>query len=166
MTEEALAPQGDLRLLDSAIAQRLLSSAIPARLAYIAADGTPRIVSSWFHWTGEELVMPTFVAAPHARHPARRIDALRARPDVALTIDTETFPPDVLLLRGPATVTEVNGMPPEYAQAALRYLGREAAEPYLQQIDQPGTRMARIGLRPSWVGVLDFRARLPSALQV
>jgi hypothetical protein len=52
MTEEALAPQGDLRLLDSAIAQRLLSSAIPARLAYIAADGTPRIVSSWFHWTG------------------------------------------------------------------------------------------------------------------
>jgi len=26
--------------------------------------------------------------------------------------------------------------------------------------------MARIGLRPSWVGVLDFRTRLPSALQV
>ena len=109
MTEEAFAPQGDLRLLDSAIAQRLLSSAIPARFAYIAADGTPRIVSSWFHWTGEELIMPTFVAAPHARHPARRIDALRARPDVAVSIDTETFPPDVLLLRGPATVTEVNG---------------------------------------------------------
>jgi hypothetical protein len=77
MSEEALAPQGDLRLLDCAIAQRLLSSAIPGPGRYIAADGTPRIVSSWFHWAGEELVMPTFVAAPHARHPAQRIGALR-----------------------------------------------------------------------------------------
>ncbi|HZE49820.1 MAG TPA: hypothetical protein VE074_09665 [Jatrophihabitantaceae bacterium] len=166
MTEETLAPQGDLRLLNSAVAQRLLSSSIPARYAYIASDGTPRILSSWFHWTGDELVMPTFIAAPHARHPARRINALRARPDIAVSIDTETSPPEVLLLRGQATVTEVDGIPTEYAQAAARYLGSEAAGPYLAMIDQPGTRMARISLRPSWVGVVDFRSRLPSALPV
>ena len=166
MTEEALAPQGDLRLLNSAVAQRLLSSSIPARYAYTAADGTPRILSSWFHWTGDELVMPTFIAAPHARHPARRINALRARPDIAVSIDTETSPPEVLLMRGKATVTEVDGIPTEYAQAAARYLGPAAADPYLAMIDQPGTRMARISLRPSWVGVVDFRSRLPSALQV
>jgi hypothetical protein len=166
MSDETRAPQGDLHLLDSAIAQRLLSSTIPARCAYLAADGTPRIVSSWFHWTGDELVMPTFVTAPHVRHPARRIDDLRARPEIAVSIDTETFPPEVLLLRGRAAVSEVNGIPPEYAHAALRYLGREAAEPYLAQIDRPDTRMARISLRPSWVGVLDFQTRLPSALQV
>ena len=166
MTEETLAPQGDLRLLNSAVAQRLLSSSIPARYAYIASDGTPRILSSWFHWTGDELVMPTFIAAPHARHPARRINALRARPDIAVSIDTETSPPEVLLLRGQATVTEVDGIPTEYAQAAARYLGSEAAGPYLAMIDQPGTRMARISLRPSWVGVIDFRSRRPSALQV
>jgi len=166
VTEETLAPQGDLRLLTSALAQRLLSSSIPARYAYIASDGTPRILSSWFHWTGDELVMPTFIAAPHARHPARRINALRARPDIAVSIDTETSPPEVLLLRGQATVTEVDGIPTEYAQAAARYLGSEAAGPYLAMIDQPGTRMARISLRPSWVGVIDFQSRRPSALRV
>jgi hypothetical protein len=166
VTDDALAPQGDLRLLNSAVAQRLLSSSIPARYAYNASDGTPRILSSWFHWTGDELVMPTFIAAPHARHPARRINALRARPDIAVSIDTETSPPEVLLLRGQATVTEVDGIPAEYAQAAVRYLGSEVADPYLAMIDQPGTRMARISLRPSWVGVIDFQSRRPSALQV
>jgi hypothetical protein len=35
---------------------------------------------------------------------------------------------------------------------------------YLAGIDLPGTRMARIDLRPTWVGVHDFRSRLPSAL--
>jgi hypothetical protein len=159
-------PQGDLRLLDTGVAQRLLDSSIPARYAYIAADGTPRIVSSWFHWTGDELVMPTFIAAPHARHPARRIKALRSCPDIAVTIDTESFPPEVLLLRGRATVADVDGVPAEYAQAAARYLGAAPAEKYLAQIDQPGTRMARIGLRPLWVGVIDFQTRRPSALQV
>jgi hypothetical protein len=48
--------------------------------------------------------------------------------------------------------------------AARRYLGEEAARAYLAQIDQPGTRMARIDLHPAWVGVLDFQSRLPSAL--
>jgi hypothetical protein len=61
--------QGDLRLLDrlldSEVAQRLLSSTIPARLAYIATDGTPRVIATWFSWTGEELVMSMFLAAPH-----------------------------------------------------------------------------------------------------
>ena len=42
--------------------------------------------------------------------------------------------------------------------------GDEAAGAYLAQVDVPGTRMARIDLRPSWVGVLDFQSRLPSAL--
>jgi hypothetical protein len=163
---ETLPSQGDLRLLDTEVARRLLGSSIPARYAYTTADGAPRIVSSWFHWTGDELVMPTFIAAPHARHPAWRIDALRSRPDIAVTIDTEAFPPEVLLLRGRATVADVDGIPTEYAQAAARYLGAAAAQEYLAQIDRPGTRMARIGLRPSWAGVLDFRTRMPGALQV
>ena len=72
MTEPASPlPQGDLRLLDGAVAQRLLAASISARYAYTASDGTPRIVPSWFHWTGDELVMPTFIAAPHGRHPSR-----------------------------------------------------------------------------------------------
>ena len=50
-------PQGDLKLLDSDMAKRLLNSKIPARLAYTAKDGTPRVIPTWFHWDGSELVM-------------------------------------------------------------------------------------------------------------
>lgn len=156
--------QGDLRLLETDIARRLLSSRIPARFAYIARDGTPRVMATWFAWTDEVLQMPTFLAAPHVRHAASRVHALRANPDVAVTIDTETFPPEVLTIRGPVTVSEVDGIPLAYESAARRYLSEEAAQGYLTQIDQPGTRMANIDLHPAWVGVLDFQSRLPSAL--
>lgn len=53
-------------------------------------------------------------------------------------------------------------MVPEYALAARRYLGDPAATTYLAQIDQPGTRMARIAVRPAWVGLLDFQTRVPA----
>jgi hypothetical protein len=122
------------------------------------------VLATWFHWTGEVLAMPTFVAAPHVRHPAGRLRALRANPEVAITIDTETSPPEVLTMRGRVTISEVDGIPSEYAAAARRYLGEDAARSYLREIDQPGTRMARIDLRPTWVGLLDFQTRLPSTL--
>jgi hypothetical protein len=156
--------QGDLKLLESDAAGRLLTSTIPARYAYTALDGTPRVVASWFEWTGEELVLPTFISAPHVRHAAYRVRALRAHPDVAVTIDTETFPPEVLSIRGGAEITEADGVVPEYARAAHRYLGSEEATAYLAQIDHPSTRMARIAVRPTWVGLLDFQERMPSAL--
>jgi hypothetical protein len=158
--------QGDLKLLDSEVAQRLLSSTIPARLAYIATDGTPRVIATWFSWTGEELVMSTFLAAPHVHRPATRLGALRTHPDVAVTIDTDNFPPLVLTMRGRVSLTEVDGLTAEYDEAAHRYLGEEAGASYLAQIDQPITRMMRIALRPSWVGVLDFQTRLPSIMSI
>jgi hypothetical protein len=157
-------PQGDLRLLETDLAQRLLASTIPARFAYLAADGTPRVIPTWFTWTGSELVMPTFVAAPHVRHPARRLEALRAHPAVAVTIDTEGFPPEVLLVRGDASVDEVDGVDPDYASSARRYMGEEQGAGYIASIDQPGTRMARIAVRPAWVGLVDFQERPPSGL--
>jgi hypothetical protein len=164
-SREAMAlPQGDLRLLDSDVAKRLLAAPIPARFAFVWTDGTPRVLPTWFHWTGEELVMPTFISAPHVQQAAARIHVLRANPAVAITIDTDDFPPQVLLVRGRAVVTEVDRVPAEYALAARRYLGEEAAAGYLAQIDQPGTRMARIAVRPAWVGVLDFQTRFPGGL--
>src|SRR5262249_1182902 len=81
---------------------------------------------TWFHWTGEVLAMPTFLAAPHVRHAAGRLRALRASSDVAVTIDTETFPPEVLTIRGRVEISEVEGIPPEYASPAPSYLGEEA----------------------------------------
>jgi hypothetical protein len=156
--------QGDPRLVESDTAKRLLASTIPARYAYTALDGTPRVVASWFVWTGEELVMPTFISAPHVRHAAYRVRALRAHPEVAVSVDTEGFPPEVLSIRGRVEIAEVDGIVPEYGEAAHRYLGSEQATAYLAQIDHPSTRMARIAVRPIWVGVLDFQTRLPSAL--
>jgi len=150
-------PQGDLRLLESDVAQRLLASTLPARLAYEGHDGKPRVVPIWFHWTGQELVMASLPGAS-------KVAALRARPDVAVTIDTDEFPAEVLLLRGQAHVTDVDGVVPEYAEAARRYLGEGPADDFLAQIDRPGAKMHRIAVRPKWVGVLDFQTRLPAPL--
>ena len=150
--------------METDLAKRLLTSTAPARLAYVAKDGTPRIVPSWFHWTGEELVMPTFVRAPHVTRPARRLAALRANLTVAVSLDTETEPPEVLLLRGRVSIIEVDGVVPEFALEARRRLDDQAATELLAMIDQPGTTMARVSLRPRWVGVLDFRTRLPGVM--
>jgi hypothetical protein len=158
--------QGDLRLLETDLGQQLLRSSIPARLAFVWTDGTPRVVPTWFHWNGREIVMVTYVAGPDIgiRHPAARIAALRANPSVALTIDTESYPSHILTVRGQAEISEVTGIAPEYAAAARRYLGDAAAGGMLAGVDQPGTVQARIAVRPTWVGLIDFASRLPSVL--
>jgi hypothetical protein len=157
--------QGDVGLLQTDVAKRLLASTLRARVAYVAQDGTPRVVPTWFHWTGGELVMPTYVRAPHVHRPAHRLAALRANPAVAITIDSEAEPPDVLLLRGRVTITEVDGVVPEYAIEARRRLPAEAADQLLAMVEQPGvTTMARVALRPRWVGVLDFQTRVPNVM--
>jgi hypothetical protein len=157
-------PKGAPRLLETPLARRLLESTIPARLAYVARDGSPRITPTWFHWDGAALVMPTFIAAPHVARPARRLRDLAARPAVAVTIDTEAQPPQALSLRGDVVITEHDGVVAEYALAAHRYLGKAVAAPYLAMLDDPGTRMARIALTPAWVDLVDFERRLPDAL--
>jgi hypothetical protein len=155
-------PQGDLRLLESDMARRLLNAKIPARLAYLAKDGTPRVIPTWFHWNGKELVMATFSGGPQVKHEPARPAALRVHPSVAITIDTDTFPPEVLLIRGQASVTDVDGIPEEFKLAARRFLGDDEAERFIAHSTTPGVRMARVAVQPTWVGTLDFQTRLPS----
>jgi hypothetical protein len=45
----------------------VLASRIPARLAYVWPDGTPRVASLWFHWDDTDLVMATFGGAPQLK---------------------------------------------------------------------------------------------------
>jgi hypothetical protein len=161
---DATIPQGDPRLLTTEGALALLHSTIPARLAYVALDRTPRIVPTWFSWTGHELVMGTFVSAPHVTEPASRPRSLRANPAVAVAIDTNEFPPHALSLRGNAVVSEHDGVVAEYADAARRYLGAEASAEYLAMLDDPATVMARIAVKPTWVGLIDFHTRMPRPL--
>lgn len=95
--------QGDLTLLNDPVAQELLHSTIPARLAYVWRDGTPRVVPIWFHWNGAELVLGTPLQA----------------------------------LKGQTWVEQVRTLFP---------------------------RMARIVVRPEWVGLLDFTTRFPGVI--
>ncbi len=147
--------QGDLALLDDPIAQELLHSAAPARLAYLWRDGTPRVVPIWFHWNGSEIVLGTPPKAPKLR-------AIAMHPEVALTIDSMTFPYHVLSIRGTARVEELDDVAPEYAAAAERYFGAEQGAAWVAQLR--GKPMARIRITPKWVGILDFETRFPSAL--
>jgi hypothetical protein len=169
MTDDAAVPgtdevaQGSLELLRTSVAQRLLRSRIPARIAYVAPDGTPRVFPTWFEWNGQALVTAAFVRTPGTGRGAGRVGALRANPAVAVTIDT-LDPTEVLLLRGRVEIAEVDGIVPEYASCARRYLGADAGAAYIASMDKPGARMARISLRPSWVGVVDFGARMPGPL--
>ena len=149
--------QGDLTLLQHPVAQELLASKIPARLAYIWTDGTPRVVPIWFHWTGSELVMGTPPKAP-------KLKALSKNPKVSLTIDSNDFPNKVLLIRGSARLEPVEGIVPEYVLAAERYFGQKLAEAWLSKLRGMVSSMVRIAITPEWVGILDFKTRFPSAL--
>jgi len=68
--------QGDLALLDDPVAQELLRAPLPARLAYVWPDGTPRVVPIGFHWDGQDLVIGT---PPGAPRPASSVDAAPQR---------------------------------------------------------------------------------------
>ena len=149
--------QGDLSLLENPASQELLRSRIPARLAYIWTDDTPRVIPIWFHWNGREIVMATPPKAP-------KLKALAKNPKVSLTIDDNTFPHKVLLVRGSARLESVQGIVPEYAAAAERYFDPELAKAWLGQLRTLISSMVRITITPEWVGLLDFQTRFPSAL--
>lgn len=97
-------PQDVQAIMQDPVARELLESRNPARLAYVALDGTPRVVPVGLQWDGHALVIGTVPSSP-------KVDALRAHPAVAITVDTTppTWPPKVLLVRGTSTVTHVEG---------------------------------------------------------
>ena len=66
-------PQGDIRLLQHPIAQRMLASTELARLAFVGPDGTPRVIPMGWVWNGHEIVMATFARSAKLRS-ARRLE--------------------------------------------------------------------------------------------
>jgi Pyridoxamine 5'-phosphate oxidase len=147
--------QGSLELLQDPVAEVLLNSANPARLAYTWTDGSPRVVPIWFHWTGDQFVMESPPKAP-------KLKALAADPRVALTVDDNAWPYKELLVRGRASVEVLDDVGPEYALAATRYFGPEQGPAWVSTLR--GKPMARIAVTPEWVAILDFETRFPSAL--
>jgi hypothetical protein len=149
--------QGDLDLLQHPASQELLHSKIPARLAYIASDGTPRVIPIWFHWNGHDIIMASPPKAP-------KLKALAKNPKVSLTIDDNTFPHKVLLVRGTAHLDSLDGIVPEYATAAERYFGPDQGKAWVNNLRTMISSMVRVTVTPEWVGLLDFQTRFPSAL--
>ena len=151
-------PQGDVALLNHPVAQDLLRSKIPARLAYNWRDGTPRVVPINFHWNGEELVFGTPADAP-------KMHVLHDGVPVAATIDSDAMPHEVLLIRGVVRIDTVDGIAPEYEAMTYRVLGEEGGKAWLDSLRPICPRMSRIFLKPAWVGILDFKSRFPSAIE-
>jgi hypothetical protein len=143
--------------LDRPLAVELLGSSIPARLAYTGLDGGPRVVPVGFHWNGSEIVVCTVVASAKVR-------ALRADPRAAITIDTEGFPPRVLLVRGTASVTVVDGVPDDYLAASAKLVPAEAFAGWEAGVRALYAQMARIAIVPEWAKLLDFDTTLPEAV--
>jgi hypothetical protein len=83
---------------------------------------------------------------------------------VSLTIDDNAWPYKVLLVRGRAEVEMVDDVSPEYELSATRYFGPEQGPAWVGTLR--GKPMARIAITPTWVGILDFETRFPSALTV
>src|SRR5207248_3404087 len=63
-------------VLNDPLAQELIRSNIPARLAYTSLDGSPRAVPLGFHWNGRQFVICTVPGSPKVRalaaHPGWR----------------------------------------------------------------------------------------------
>jgi hypothetical protein len=145
-------------VLNGPLSQELLARDL-ARLAFIALDGTPRSIPIGFTWNGAEIVMCTAKSA-------RKLPALRRSPAVALTIDTESHPPKVLLIRGQAELDVVDGIPEEYFQ----WNGTYEMTPEQRAEWEEGVRslydgMVRVVVKPTWAKLIDFETTLPTAIE-
>jgi hypothetical protein len=156
--EESMQRDDVMRVLNDPLAHELMGSNIPARVAYTSLDGSPRAVPLAFHWNGKQFVICTIPGSPTVR-------ALAAHPRVALTIDTDTFPPHVLLVRGSASLETVEGVPAEYLEASRKQVGEEGMPAFEAQVRGLYQQMVRITIEPRWAKLLDFETRLPSPVE-
>ncbi len=129
------------------------------RMAYVALDGTPRCIPTGFVWNGAQLVTCTAKNAPKLRH-------LAVNPAVSLTIDTEEYPPKILLIRGTAELDHCDDIPEEF-------IGMNNASTMTpeQRVEwEAGVRgvyvdgMVRIVITPTWAKLIDFETTLPQAV--
>jgi pyridoxamine 5'-phosphate oxidase-like protein len=151
-------PSEIAEVLSRPLSQELLARDL-TRLAYVAKDGTPRNVPIGFTWNGSEIVMCTAKNAP-------KLPALRHNPAVALTIDTEVHPPQMLLIRGHAALDVVDGIPDEYLEMNGTYeMTPEQRVAWEADVRSLYDGMVRIVVTPTWAKLIDFETTLPSAIE-
>lgn len=152
-------PNDVAEVLAGPISQELLvGSSIPARFAYIGVDGDPRVVPVGYHWNGAQLLVFTVPKAAKVR-------ALRKNPRVAITIDTEGFPPRALLIRGAASLELVDGVPDDYVGGSSRLVPEDQFEAWEAGVRALYQQMVRITIEPDWAKLLDFETTIPKAVE-
>lgn len=151
-------PSEVIEVLDRPLSRELLARGF-TRLAYVAKDGTPRCIPIGFTWNGTEIVMCT-------SKNAAKVPALRRDPAVALTVDTEGFPPKILLVRGRAELDVVDGIPHEYLEGnGANAMTPEQRVEWEAEVRSLYDGMVRIVVTPTWAKLIDFDTTLPSAVE-
>ena len=151
----------EIEALDDPGARELLATPQPIRLAYDGPDGLPRVVPVGFLWKDERIYVCTATSAP-------KVAALRERPNVAGVIDEGISSSDArqLLVRGTAEVEIVDGVAPEYIEAAAKGASGAELEAFEKGVKDVFDQQARIVITPGWMRFYDFGAgKLPPFLQ-
>src|ERR1700742_196273 len=151
----------DVEQLGDPGAQELLASPQPIRLAYAGTDGFPRVVPVGFLWKDERIYVCTATSAP-------KVAALRERPRVAGVIDEGISSNDAkqLLVRGTAEVEIVDGVAPEYIEAAAKGESGAELDEFEEQVRAVFDQQARIAITPEWARFYDFGAgKMPPFLR-
>jgi uncharacterized protein YndB with AHSA1/START domain/DNA-binding HxlR family transcriptional regulator len=138
--------------------RELLASRIPARLAYTGLDGDPRVVPVGYEWDGTHVTLASAVGSA-------KTEALRGNPKVALTIESEDFPPRVLLLRGTARIEVVDGVPDVFFRASKRRMSDDQWPGWAAGVRALYDQMALITITPMWAKLLVAAATRPSSLR-
>ncbi len=139
------------------ITQQLLQEPI-LRLSYTGLDGGPRVIPLGYLWDGDRFLVWTIPRSAKVR-------ALRADPRVAITIDVLGPPPRVLLVRGRAELSTVDGVPDGYLRASHRGIPAESWDSFDSQVRALYEQMVAIAITPDWAKLLDFETTAPSAVE-
>jgi hypothetical protein len=156
--EPKMNKQDVAEVLAKPYSQQLLGASLPARLAYTGLDGGPRVIPIPFHWDGSRLVMATVPASAKVR-------ALRENPRVAITVDTNDYPPKALLIRGTATIEIVDGLPDAYLAASRKMVPPSEFPSWEAGVRALYSQMAVITIEPDWAKLLDFETTIPKAVE-
>jgi hypothetical protein len=145
-------------VMSNPVTQELLNEVPVLHLAYTGQDGAPRNIPVGYLWDGVRFQFWTIPNAP-------KIRALQADPRVAITIDKLGTPAHLLLVRGRAETTVVDGVPAGYLEATHRALPREGWDDFDTQVRSLYDQMVAITVTPDWAKMIDFETTVPIALE-
>jgi hypothetical protein len=146
------------QVMAAPIATQLLRDEPILHLSYTGRDGAPRVIPIGYVWDGGSFRMWTVPGSA-------KVGALQADPRVAITIDVPGPPPRVLLVRGRASLSTVDGVPDGYLEASHRTLPPEAWDGFDTQVRALYDQMVIIEITPEWARLLDFETTAPRAVE-